>query len=244
MSDQKINVLIVEDEWITSEEIKEVLEEKQINVTGQVDNAEEALEIVQNETIDVAILDINIKGDNDGIWLASQINKIRTTAIIFLTAFEDDEYVERAKKVVPAAYMVKPFQAKNLIISVEMAFSSLLQDRESEEQLPSEFILADRIFIKENQLLKKILLEDILYVEAVGSYSKIHTKKSNHTLAINLKTFSSKLSHDSFVRVHRSYLVNSTQIDAINGNIIYLQEASIPIGAAQRSEVLKRLRVI
>ena len=92
--------------------------------------------------------------------------------------------------------------------------------------------------------MKKLLIDDISHIEATGSYSIIHTKSGNHTLSINLKNFEKKLNDSTFLRVHRSYLVNTKLIDAINGNTIYIGESSIPIGPAQRSEVLKRLRVI
>ncbi|NQZ77854.1 MAG: LytTR family transcriptional regulator DNA-binding domain-containing protein [Ekhidna sp.] len=241
---EAINVLIVEDEWITSEGIKDVLERNELDVVGQYDNAEEALNYVKKEVVDVAILDIKIKGDKDGIWLAEQINGIRPTAIIFLTAFDDEAIVERAKKVVPAAYIIKPFNAKNFIMTIQLAFSNLLKEREGEEIMPKEFMLNDRIFIKESHLLVKILIDDILYVEAVGSYSRIFTKEKNYTLSMNLKTFQSKFNHPGFIRTHRSYLVNSNHIDALNGNQIYLGDITLPVGSSQRAEVIKRLQVI
>lgn len=243
MSDSNINVLIVEDEWITSEEIKEVLEGNGFLVVGQADNAEDALEIVRNHPVDIALLDINIKGAMDGIELAKEISSIRTTGIVFLTAFDDSAYLERAKQVVPAAYLVKPFQSKNLVISIEMAFNSLSKD-ESESAHEGGFVVDDRIFIKENHLLVRILIQDIMYAEAVGSYTKIHTNNRTHVLAINLKAFEKKLGQTNFIRVHRSYLVNVSRIEAINGNLIYIGNTSIPISSGLKSEVLQRFRII
>lgn len=243
MSDSNINVLIVEDEWITSEEIKEVLEADGFTIVGQADNAEDALKIVRNHPIDIALLDINIKGALDGIELAKEITSIRATGIVFLTAFDDSAYLERAKQVVPAAYLIKPFQPKNLVISIEMAFNSLSKD-ESDSGEEASFVVDDRIFIKENQLLVRILIQDIMYVEAVGSYTKIHTDSRSHVLSINLKAFERKLGQANFIRVHRSYLVNVARIEAINGNLIYIGNTTIPISSSQKSEVLQRFRII
>ena len=244
ITDSKINVLIVEDEWITSEEIKEVLEANEIRVVGQTDNAEEALALTSENKVDVALLDIHIKGQKDGIELAEEISKIRSTAIIFLTAFDDAEYISRAKQVLPAAYLIKPFQAKSLMLSIEMAFNNLLSGNGQEEVKEENVPINDRIFIKENHLLVRIMLKDILYIQATGSYSVIHTKKGTHTLSINLKNFEKRLSHPDFYRVHRSYLVNIAGIEAINGNLIQINEASIPIGPSQRAEVLTRFKLI
>jgi DNA-binding NarL/FixJ family response regulator len=123
--EEKIRALIVEDEWITSEEIKGILEADNITVVSQEDRAEDALKLIQKEPIDVALLDISIKGKLDGIELAKQINESQKTAIIFLTAHDKDEFIERAKEVVPAAYILKPFNAKNLLITVKMAISNI-----------------------------------------------------------------------------------------------------------------------
>lgn len=243
MDDAKINVLIVEDEWITSEEIKEVLEKNGMNVVGQEDNASAALQVAKEKVIDIALLDINIKGDKDGIELAQSINEIRPTAIIFLTAFDDSAYLERAKKVVPSAYLVKPFQSKNLVISIEMAFNTIKNGQETVDQEES-FIIDDRIFIKEHNLLVRIMIKEITHVEAVGSYCKIHAAGKSYLLSMNLKTFEHKLNDLDFIRVHRSYLVNATMIEAINGNLIYIKESKVPIGSSHRADVLQRFKIV
>lgn len=93
-------------------------------------------------------------------------------------------------------------------------------------------------------MLIKVLVDQISYVEAVGSYCDIHTIDKKHTLAINLKTFEERLSHPDFMRVHRSFLVNMTKINAINGNTIYLDDAKVPMGSNKRNLVLERFKLI
>ncbi|NQZ77852.1 MAG: DUF1302 family protein, partial [Ekhidna sp.] len=123
-----IKVLIVEDNWVLSEEIREVLQKENIEVVGQADNAQSAFEILEKEVIDLAIVDVTIEGKTDGIEFAHQINEIRRTPIIFLTAHEDQEIIERAKKVLPAAYMIKPLHPKNLLITIELIVDQRLQE--------------------------------------------------------------------------------------------------------------------
>ena len=238
-----IRVLIVKDELIVSEEIKEMLIQNGYEVIGQAKSAKVALEILTQTPADIAITDINIKGDTDGIELAYEIVKNHSCAIIFLTAYDDSRFLDRAKKVKPAAYIVKPFEERNLKVAIEMAFSSL--DNSIEEDHSSDsFFIADSIFIKDNNRFKKIRLDDVLYIEAVGSYSDIHIGDDKITLSINLKKFEERLSDPNFLRVHRSYLINTEKIDEFEGNTIYIKKNPIPLSASHREEFLKRLKLI
>ena len=109
-----IKVLIVEDELIVSEEIKELLSLAGFQVIGQATSGVEALTYMEQHKADVALLDINLDGPMDGIDLAHKVLKKHSCAIIFLTAFADDQFFARAKQVQPAAYIVKPFEERNL----------------------------------------------------------------------------------------------------------------------------------
>ena len=99
-----IRVLIVEDQYIVSEEIKEILLAKGYQVIGQCTSADEALGLLNKDKCDVAILDINIEGDRDGIELASEIIEKHRCAIIFLTAYDDQKLLDRDKKEKPIAF--------------------------------------------------------------------------------------------------------------------------------------------
>jgi DNA-binding LytR/AlgR family response regulator len=240
---QKVKILIVEDEWIVSEEIKELLIKNKYDVIGQAEDAESALAIVHESPADIALLDINIKGDKDGIELAQELNQTNTCAIIFLTAFDDKYFLDRAKKVKPAAYIVKPFEERNLKVAIEMAFNNL-SETAVEEGHDNPYFVGDQIFIKDNSRFRKILLNDILYVEAVGSYTDIHFTTGKTTLAINLKAFEGKLSDPKFMRVHRSFLINTDKVDEYEGNSIYISQKSIPLSASRKEEFLKRFKFI
>ncbi len=238
----KIKILIVEDEWITSEEIKEILKKNQFHVVGQAEDAASALDLVANETPDIALLDINIKGELDGIELAKKLRSQHDLAIIFLTAYDDNRFLDRAKEVDPEAYIVKPFQEKNLVVALKMAFQKMATQQKNEEE--EVFVLKDRIFLKDGTRFYKVGLNSILYVEADGSYCKILTQTNKYTLAINLKNFESKIEHPSILRCHRSYLVNLEHIDAIEGNQLFIGDKSIPISQSQYDQVIKRLKLI
>lgn len=238
---QSIKILIVEDEWIISEEIKELLLLKGFDVVGQVEDSVSALDVFQEHEVDVALLDINIKGPKDGIELAKEIIEEHNCAIIFLTAFDDEHFLNRAKEVRPAAYIVKPYQARNLEMAVEIAFNNLMESNNPPKQ--DSYILPDFVFIKEGSRFKKIALESIHYAEAVGSYTDIYSDEGKSTLAINLKTFESNINDSQFLRIHRSFLINLNHIEAFEGNRVFINKKPIPISSAHKAEFTKRFKI-
>jgi two-component system, response regulator PdtaR len=234
----KIRVLIVEDEWIVSEEIKELLSMSGFLVIGQAEDALTALELLATSPIDVALLDINLKGPIDGIELAKKIIEKQNVAIIFLTAFDDAHFINRAKAVKPAAYIVKPYQSRNLEMAIEMAFNNLAEANSTSTN--DSYFISDHIFLREQNRFRKVALSSIYFAEAVGSYTDIFFEDKKHTLSINLKTFHSRLDDANFLRVHRSYAVNLAHVEEFEGNRIFIQGKPIPIGSSYREEFLRR----
>ena len=237
-----IKVLIVEDEWIISEEIKEILLQMGYEVIGQAEDAMSALGILEKRQANVALLDINIKGSIDGIDLASKISELYSCAIIFLTAFDSEQYLKRAKEISPSAYIVKPFEARNLQVAVEMAFNNLVTSKNPPKE--ESYIVSDYIFLKENSRFKRIELKKIHYAQAMGSYTDIFSEEGKFTIAINLKTFESEVNDHRFLRVHRSYLINLDHVIEYEGNRLFIDGSAIPISATHKEKFLKHLKFI
>jgi DNA-binding LytR/AlgR family response regulator len=237
-----IKVLILEDELIVAEELKEILSGNGYEVIGTANSGEKALRLAQRNLPDVALLDINVKGDLDGIEVAEKLLDQNDVAIIFLTAYSDQAIVERAKQIKPAAYIVKPFNEKNLNIAIDLAFTNINSLNSSNES--HNYLINDRIFIKENNRFHKVRLEDVILVEAVGSYSKVHTLEKNYTLSFNLKALETRLQSSEFFRIHRSFLVNIKRITAFEGNRVFINELEIPVGTGYRKEFLSRFKFL
>lgn len=120
----EFKILIVEDEPLVAEHISRYLNDADFIVSGIAHDTAEALELLRSATPDAAILDINLDGDTDGIQLADFINKHYHIPFLFLTSYADRNTLERAKKVEPWGYIVKPFNEKTLQASLEMAISN------------------------------------------------------------------------------------------------------------------------
>jgi len=117
------NILIVEDEQIVAMEIKNYLQKLNYSVVAMVSSADEAYEIAMNQTIDLIVMDIHLQ-NSCGVDAAIRIKSKKNIPIIFLTAYIDDETVEKAIKVNPVSYLTKPFKRDELAIAIQIAFKS------------------------------------------------------------------------------------------------------------------------
>jgi DNA-binding NarL/FixJ family response regulator len=120
----KLRILIVEDEPVIAENISMYLDNNDFEVSGIAYDSGEANEQLQNNTPDAAILDINLASEEDGIDIANRINQKYQIPFLFLTSYSDKETLQRAKAVNPSGYIVKPFNEKTLLASLEIAISN------------------------------------------------------------------------------------------------------------------------
>jgi PAS domain S-box-containing protein len=118
---KKSSILIVEDERITAEDLKITLEKLGYAVTGIVSGAADLYQILRQHTPDLILMDIYLKGDKDGIELATEIKDTYRIPVIYLTAYSDTSILERAKISTPFGYILKPFQERELHSNIEMA---------------------------------------------------------------------------------------------------------------------------
>jgi DNA-binding NarL/FixJ family response regulator len=124
----KLRVLIVEDEPVIAENISMYLDNADFEVSGIAYDSAEANEQLQKNTPDAAILDINLESEEDGIDIAKRINQKYQIPFLFLTSYSDKETLQRAKAVNPSGYIVKPFNEKTLLASLEIAISNHAAD--------------------------------------------------------------------------------------------------------------------
>ncbi len=130
----EFKILIVEDEAIIAQNIAVYLNNSDFIVSGIAYDDEEAMLQLKQNTPDAAILDINLDCETDGIHIATYINNHVPMPFLFLTSHADKDTLERAKKVEPWGYVVKPFNEKSLVATLEIAISNFAQ--RSNQQIP------------------------------------------------------------------------------------------------------------
>ncbi|MDH5719287.1 MAG: diguanylate cyclase [Spirochaetia bacterium] len=126
-------ILIVEDEGLIAKEIEARLKTLGYQITGIMQNGEDVLEHIPKYKPDLILMDIQIKGNMDGIEIAQKIKKLYQIPVIYLTAFADEKTLERAKKTNPYGYIVKPFDETDLKIRIDMALYKHSIEKQNKE---------------------------------------------------------------------------------------------------------------
>lgn len=242
---KNIRILIVEDDMIIAANISLQLSNLGYEVTGIESRGEEAIVHAKENTPDILLLDINLKGTLDGIETARTIQQFRDIPIIYLTANSDEATFNKAKDTRPKAFIAKPFNRLNLQRTVELIVDQLGEPRQGDEKntTPLE-VLGDRIFVRHNGKMEKLLFNDILYIEADRNYSTIVTANGQFVLTNTLKTLQKKLPSTHFMRVHRSFLVNISKLDVVADHHLEINRKVIPFGKSHKETLLKRIQTI
>jgi CheY-like chemotaxis protein len=128
-------ILVVEDEGIVAQEIKSRLEKAGYSVCGVVHAGEQAISDAERLNPDLVLMDIRLKGQMDGIQAAGKIRERYNIPVVYLTAYTDPATLQRAKVMDPFGYVVKPFETRSLVVSIEIA---LHRNRSESERIYRE----------------------------------------------------------------------------------------------------------
>lgn len=213
-----INVLIIEDTPEQSEAFNKVLLANHYNVVGIATNYTDALSLFYQKKVDVIIIDVFLNGNPDGITFAETINIVPNASkpFVFLTSSQDRKIFERAKLTKPFSFLMKPFNELEILYALEMAVEKFYEQTNvflSEDQ--NTVVSHDSLFIKKKNALKKVALDDILYIEVEERYCNIITEKEKFVILISLTKISALLDPNQFIRTHRNTIVNSNKIEEI-----------------------------
>ncbi|MBK8554923.1 MAG: response regulator [Lewinellaceae bacterium] len=246
---KKIRVLIVEDEPIIAADLADRLDSMGYEVAQQFSNGEEALDWLKQERPDLILMDIMLDGQLDGIQTAQQARAQYAIPIIYLSSNTEDATFQRAKSTLPAAFLTKPFRGKDLQHAIELAISRASQDQPSKDAEQDNKSLTclfdDRIFIKVKDRMLRIFFTDILWFEADDYYCKLITKEREYLVTQTLKQMGEALaSVPQFMRVHRSYIVNLSNVEEIGEVSLHINKGQIPMNKASKDEIITRLQRI
>jgi DNA-binding LytR/AlgR family response regulator len=245
--EKKIRVLILEDEFINLDLLRDYLEAAGYEISGDAMKADEAIEILEHFDTDIAILDIHVKGEKDGIWVAEQIRQHYHIPFIFLTAYSDPTTVKRAASVNPYGYLVKPFSQADIFTSIEIALKNY-EKEDKELELPKEIMtetkeltISDFIFIKDNFMYKKILLADVYFIQSFKNYLEISLFDSRVVLRSTLQKISEILPKKYFAQTHRSFIVNIDFVESINAEYVMVGSKKVPLSKTYKDDFVRKL---
>jgi DNA-binding LytR/AlgR family response regulator len=243
-----IKILVVEDEMLIGATISLFLTELGYEVTGILPRAEDALIQVAENTPDIVLLDIRLKGTMDGVELGTLLYEQYQMPVIFITANSDDSNFTRAKAARPFAFLSKPFNQQDLKRAIELAVSRMAAEDDSadpsSESGQGDFVFNDRIFIRNKEKMVKVLFQDIMYVEADRSYCRIFTPAKEYLLTMPMKQLEGKLPPERFQRIHRSYIVNLAHVEEVSEGYVLVGKKHLSLSQPLREEFLRRFNIV
>ncbi|WJJ98040.1 LytR/AlgR family response regulator transcription factor [Algibacter luteus] len=245
---QPIKILIVEDEMIIGANMSLQLTSLGYDVIGLIPTGEEALNQIKQNQPDIILLDINLKGNLTGINTAEIIQEDYNIPIIYVTANADNAHFNKAKSTNPYAFISKPFKKLDLQRAIELVINRMQFEKDVEipvtEEKANPFILSDCIFVRHHEKMVRVNIKDIFYVEAERNYCRIHCKDKEYLITTTLKDMDDKLPDHHFIRVHRSFIVNLSNIDEIANTHIVISKKAIPISSDSKKQLLQLIQKV
>ena len=222
----KLRVIAIDDEPLALQLIRGyILKTPFLELVQTFDNPLDAMEFLAHEQIDLLFLDIHMPDLSGTEFTRTLTNPPK---IIFTTAYE--KYALEGFKLNAVDYLLKPFSYEEFLKAAIKAQQVVGLERQSNTQV----IEANNeyLFIKSEYKIRRINFDNILYIEGLKDYIKVHVQNElKPILSLNsLKALDVKLPEDRFMRVHRSYIVNLAKIETIERNRIVFGKVYIPIG--------------
>jgi DNA-binding LytR/AlgR family response regulator len=233
---KKLKVLIVEDEHLAAEGLKSYVAEIEfLDLVAYCENALEANKILSEQSIDLIFLDIQMPKIT-GIEFLKSLSK--PPMVIFTTAYPN--YALQGYELDVIDYLVKPYPFDRFLKAVNKAKDRLVLENSANKETVQDREL-DYFFVKSEQKLEKVVINEICYVEAMENYVIIHTDSHKIISLMTMKSMEEKLPSNQFIRSHKSFIVNISKVESIEGNCLNVKSKQLPISRQNKQEVLNRI---
>ncbi|MFP4023708.1 MAG: LytR/AlgR family response regulator transcription factor [Thiohalospira sp.] len=231
----KINCLIVDDEPLAIKLIKNHLNNlDDFNIVGEARNAIEALKILEKNQIDLFFLDINMPKIT-GIELLKSLQN--PPKVIIISAHK--EYAVEGFELDVVDYLLKPISFDRFLKAINK-YKSITQQPENHSSI-NHFNQNTIISIKDNKKTHNIKHDNILYIESLREYIKIHTLNNTIMVKCALSKIEENLPVNHFIRIHKSYIIAINKVDLFTATSVEIRNNKIPIGRNFKSNALKSL---
>jgi len=232
----EINCMVVDDDEISRLLVKKFIDKTDfLKLTYEFDSAVAASDVLKKDSpsdVDLVFLDVEIP-EMSGIDLMKSLNN--SYPIIMTTSKED--YAIEAFEGNVSDYLVKPFEYSRFFKAVSKV----------KEQLEKEQIIAESnidIFVKSDSKLVRLEYDKIFYVEALADYVIFNTAHGKKIVHHTMKGIEKRLPASTFIRVHRSYIVNLKQIEFLEDMQIHSNDKIIPVGSSYKERFLASLNML
>jgi len=227
-----LHYMIVDDEPLAIDVIENYLQRLEAAHITRCGNAVEAFQLLQKKAIDCIFLDIEMP-------LLSGLDLLKSLkeppAIIITTAYRD--YAVEGFELEVTDYLVKPISFPRFMKALEKIAKTSRPQKEEEPPVAGK----DHLFLKVDKKFIKVLITDILFIESLKDYVRVHTRDGAYITYQSLTEITDKLPTDNFARVHRSYTIALDKINGIDGNCVDIAGKLIPVSRENRPDVFRKL---
>ena len=239
-----IKIFVVEDMAISRISLIAMLEKNKYHVVGSAAKAEVAWEKIKNNEVDLILLDINLAGEKNGIWLAQQIRKHKNIPIIYLTAYGDQETLTEVIETKPNGYLMKPYQEPTLLTSITIAITNFISHQKGAVSAENGAALNNEIFIKDKFMRVKLKIASINFVKSEGNYLEIRLDNKTHVVRTKLTDFKKLLPETTFIQVHQRYIVNKNKINMVGKDYVTISGDDVPVSLKYKDNLKDTLRFL
>ncbi len=231
---------ILEDDPMIAESLEDILETLGHQVLFSVNNGPDLLKKAEEEEVELLLLDIQVKGELDGVETAARLSGIKEVPYVFTTAFADDATLKRVKQTAPYGYVIKPYGIREIQAAIQVALLKLPKNQSISTTSKEE----DHFFVKEEGRWIKVHFDALLYIEARGDYMLLREKEGTHLVYSTLKKILERLPARQFLQVHRSFIVNLDQVNGLEEQGLNIGTQHIPVSKSKEPELMKRLNLL
>ena len=226
---EKFRTLIVDDEPAAREGTRALLDQDaEIDVIGDCDNGADAATVIIEQAPDIVVLDIEMP-ERDGFECLELIDPAVRPEVVFLTAY--DEYAVKAFDIAAADYVLKPFSDARLVEAIARAKQRVRHKRRQPRTL-------QRLVARTGRVTHVIDVGNIDWIEGANYYARVHCGSTTHLIRQPLARLAEQLDPATFVRVHRSFIVNGTRVRQVQLGI----EPTVVLESGTRLPLSRRYR--
>ncbi len=229
----KKNIYIVEalDNCLTF--LEELLVQNDFNVIGSSNCAIKALSEIRNLPIDLILIDNNLIGEKDAIWLVSKIKSEINVPIVFLSNNENPEILNKIDQLNLDGFLTKPFHNQSLITTINIAINNAESLQNNLDANQNQFLT-----IQERNQETKIFIDQINYISSKGNYLTIHLDYETYVIRSKLSSLLEQIPNNSILKqVHLRFIVNINKVESFNTISLTIDENRIPISKTYKEEM-------
>jgi len=230
-----INCIAIDDERLVLELLVDnILQVPYLHLVKSCKNALEAIEVLEKEKTDLIFLDIQMP-KLSGIQFLQTLQ--HPPMVIFITAYE--QYALESYNLNVVDYLLKPVSFERFLKACNKA--KVLFDLQTGKSTAAKEELADHIFVNVEYTLVKILFDDILFIEGLKDYIKIHLASCSKPVLtkMSLKAMEDKLPADKYIRIHKSYIVAANKISVVKRDLVCIGKDEIPVSDFYKDNLSK-----